>query len=129
MWVKMAVRVRQTYIQQPVIPEQSPPQHQKSHRPKKNKLNLISFREKVLYVAFVVVVALFAVTILHTQGEIQTTSMEIQKIESEIQEIGKQNVGLKVRVSELSTYERIWEKAKALGLTLNEKNVKVVPGE
>ena len=28
-----------------------------------------------------------------------------------------ENVDLKVRVSELSTYERIWEKAKELGLT------------
>ncbi|MER2112842.1 MAG: cell division protein FtsL, partial [Solibacillus isronensis] len=32
-------------------------------------------------------------------------------------------------VSERSTHQRIWEKAKELGLTLNEKNVKVVPGE
>ncbi|WP_316252525.1 hypothetical protein [Bacillus aquiflavi] len=29
-------------------------------------------------------------------------------------------------MSELSTYERIWEKAQKLGLKLNENNVKVV---
>ncbi|MGM9921025.1 MAG: cell division protein FtsL, partial [Bhargavaea sp.] len=28
-----------------------------------------------------------------------------------------------------STYERIWGKARELGLSLNEKNVKVVPGQ
>ena len=74
--------------------------------------------------------ALIAISILHTQGaNSNDNSMEIQKIESEIQDITKENVDLKVQVSELSTYERIWEKAKEFGLTLNEKNVKVVPGE
>lgn len=124
----MAVRLRQQpYIQQPTMPEQ--PQQQPSKKVIKKKHNLISTREKILYVVFLGIVAFFAVSILHTQGEIQTASMEIQNIEGEVQEITKQNVDLKVSVSELSTYERIWMKAKELGLTLNEKNVKVVPGE
>ena len=42
------------------------------------------------------------------------------------QEQQKVNSDLEVQVSELSTYERIWEKAKQLGLTLNEDNVKGV---
>lgn len=122
----MAVRVRQdSYIQQPVVPEQQQPKKQQSNR----KKSRITVKEKFLYIAFVAVVAVFAVSILHKQSSIQQTSMEIQKIESQISEIEKQNVDLKVQVSELSTYERIWEKAKALGLTLNENNVKVVPGE
>lgn len=126
----MAVRIRQqSYIQQPSMPEQ--PQHQSS--PKKQKKvgrsPLITGKEKVLYITFVIAVALVAVSILHTQGQIQTTTIEIQELESEIQGITKENVELKVQVSELSTYERIWEKAEELGLTLNEKNVKVVPGE
>ncbi|MBD8025866.1 cell division protein FtsL [Ureibacillus sp. Re31] len=122
----MAVRVRQdSYIQQPVVPEQQQPKKQQSNR----KKSRITVKEKFLYIAFVAVVAVLAVSILHKQSSIQQTSMEIQKIESQISEIEKQNVDLKVQVSELSTYERIWEKAKALGLTLNENNVKVVPGE
>ena len=126
----MAVRVRQqTYIQQPQMPEQ--PQHQPSpqKQQKVGRQPLISGKEKIIYITFIMAVALFAVSLLHTQGQIQTTTMEIQKIESEVQEIAKQNEDLKAQVSELSTYERIWEKAKELGLTLNEKNVKVVPGE
>ena len=126
----MGVRIRQhSYVQQPSMPEQ--PQHQSS--PKKQKKvgrsPLITGKEKVLYITFVIAVTLVAISILHTQGQIQTTTIEIQELESEIQGITKENVELKVQVSELSTYERIWEKAKELGLTLNEKNVKVVPGE
>jgi len=121
----MAVRVRQqSYIEQSeVIKHQQP-----SIKPKKKK-KIITAKEKFLYIAFVVVVALFAVTILHKQSSIQQTTIEIQQVETEIAEVKNQNVDLKVQVSELSTYERIWEKAKELGLTLNEKNVKVVPGE
>ena len=123
----MAVRARQnSYINEPLTTEQQQVVKQKSSKRKKS---LITAKEKMLYIAFVVVVAVLAVTILHKQSSIQQTTIEIQKIESEITEIQKQNVNLKVQVSELSTYERIWEKAKALGLTLNEKNVKVVPGE
>lgn len=120
---------QQSYIQQPSMPEQ--PQHQSSPKKQKkvDRSPLITGKEKVLYITFVIAVALVAVSILHTRGQIQTTTIEIQKLESEIQGIAKENVELKVQVSELSTYERIWEKAEELGLTLNEKNVKVVPGE
>ncbi len=124
----MAVRVRQTYIQhQPELPEQE--QQRLPVQPKKRKPRLFSVREQFLFIIFAVVVASFAISILHTQGDIQSKSMEIQKIEREITEANNTNVDLKVRVSELSTHERIWEKAKELGLTQNEKNVKVVPGE
>ena len=120
---------QQSYIQQPSMPEQ--PQHQSSPKKQKkvDRSPLITGKEKVLYITFVIAIALVAVSILHTRGQIQSTTIEIQKLESEIQGITKENVELKVQVSELSTYERIWEKAEELGLTLNEKNVKVVPGE
>ena len=123
----MAVRVRQiSYVQEPVTPKQQTPLERQLSKRKKP---LITAKEKILYIAFIVVAAVLAVSILHKQSSIQQTSMEIQQIESQIAEIQKQNVDLKVQVSELSTYERIWEKAKALGLTLDENNVKVVPGE
>ena len=126
----MALRARQVYIQQqPELPQH---QQQEQRQPvvrKKPKLKLFSAQEKFLFVIFTVIVASFAVSILHTQGEIQTLSMEIQSIERDIAEINDNNTDLKVQVSERSTHQRIWEKAKELGLTLNEKNVKVVPGE
>ena len=126
----MAVRVRQPYMQPQQQPQYEPPKPAtKSNTSNQKHQKRFTLFEKCLFLLFIVVVAYFAVSILHTQGELQTMSMEIQKIETEIQEVSNQNVDLKVRVSELSTHERIWEKAKELGLTLNEKNVKVVPGE
>ena len=126
----MAVRARQPYIQPQQQPQYEPQQPAiKSSIGKTKRSKHFTLFEKCLFLLFIVVVAYFAVSILHTQGEIQTVSMEIQKIEMDIQEVNNQNVDLKVRVSELSTYERIWEKAKELGLTLNENNVKVVPGQ
>ena len=123
----MALKNRIHYVeQQPLTPtrNQNP---QKS--PKVSKRKLITKQEKFLHLAFVVVVAVMAVMVLHKQGEIQTTTLEIQKIESNISEISKQNVDYKVQVSEKSTFERIMAKAKERGLTLNEKSVKVVAGE
>lgn len=126
----MAVRARQPYIQQqPEFPQHQQQEQRQPVQPKKRKLKFFSVQEKFLFIVFALIVASFAISILHTQGEIQTLSIEIQTIEREITEINNNNVDLKVQVSELSTHQRIWEKAKELGLTLNEKNVKVVPGE
>lgn len=126
----MAVRARQTYIQQqPELPQHQQQEQRLPVQPKKRKTKYFSAQEKFLFLVFAIVVASFAISILHTQGEIQTLSMEIQKIERDITEVNNNNTDLKVQVSERSTHQRIWEKAKELGLTLNEKNVKVVPGE
>ena len=120
-----AVRVRQhqqQHVQQPITPPS--PQPTIIRRKKTNQ----KF-EKMMLLALVSIIVVLSVLVLNNQAAIQTTSMDIQKIEAEADEIAKQNVDLTVRVSELSTYENIWKKAKELGLTLNEKNVKVVPGE
>lgn len=126
----MAVRVRQQlyYHQQTAPYEKTTIQPKPEKLPKKQR-KTITAREKLLYIAFVILVASLSIVILHKQSEIQKTTIEIQKIERQIAEIKEKNEDLKVRVNELSTYERIWEKANSLGLTLKEDNVKVVPGE
>ena len=50
-------------------------------------------------------------------------------LEKKIRRYKKQNTDLSIQVNELSTYERIWEKAEELGLKLNEQNIKVVTGQ
>ncbi|MEY9978378.1 cell division protein FtsL [Lysinibacillus sp. RC79] len=120
-----AVRVRQHHqqqVQQPITPPSPQPT---TIRRKKTNQKI----EKTMLIVLVSIIAVLSVLALNKQAAIQTTSMDIQKIEAEAEEIAKKNVDLTVRVSELSTYENIWKKAKELGLTQNEKNVKVVPGE
>lgn len=124
----MAVRVRQqTYYQQPAVPYEQPTIQPKTYQPKKRKI--ITTGEKFIYILFVVLVTALSIVILHKQSTIQETTIEIQGINNQIAEIEKENVDLKVRVNELSSYDRIWERAQSLGLTLKEDNVKVVPGE
>lgn len=120
-----AVRERQhqqQHVQQPITPPSSQPTIKRRKKPKQKF-------EKMMLLVLVSIITFLSVLVLNNQAAIQTTTMDIQKIEAEANEIAKQNVDLTVRVSELSTYENIWKKAKELGLTQNEKNVKVVPGE
>ncbi|MFJ8261632.1 cell division protein FtsL [Rummeliibacillus sp. NPDC094406] len=112
------------YIQQPVAPEGLVPKPAK--KPFKS---IITKTEKVLMIAMVAAIAVIAVMNLNIQSSINSTSVEIQKTEMSIDEVKKQNSELSMEVSELSTYDRIWKKAKALGLKLNENNVKVVSGQ
>jgi cell division protein FtsL len=121
----MAVRARnqQTYIQQPVVNPQP------AIQPVRKQGQKVSKGEKFLFVMFISLVAFFSIMILQTQASIHSSTKEIQVIDQEINETKKQNTDLSIQVSELSTYERIWEKAKDLGLKLNEQNVKVVQGQ
>ncbi len=120
-----AVRVRQhqhQQVQQPITPPS--PQPTIRRRKKTNQ----KF-EKTMLLLLVGMIAVLGIFVLNKQAAIQTTSIDIQKIEIEADKVARKNVDLTVRVSELSTYENIWKKAEELGLTQNEKNVKVVPGE
>ncbi|MBN8191560.1 cell division protein FtsL [Bacillus sp. NTK074B] len=82
--------------------------------------------EKILVAIFAMVFCFLAVQIVSTQAAIYDVNKEVQNVETTIEKQEKANNDLKLQVSELSTYERILEKAKELGLNLKEKNVKVV---
>lgn len=82
--------------------------------------------EKFLILLFVSLFVLGAITIVANSYNVYQANMEIQKTEAKIQEQTKLNSDLHVQVEELSTYDRIWEKAKELGLTLDQNNVKSV---
>lgn len=120
----MAIYARTNYIKQPAIEPNSPLKKKKIA-----KIYKWSKGEKLLLVMFSVILATAAIISIQMQSSIQKGAQEIQKIEQTVAEKTKQNADLSIQVSELSTYERIWEKAQALGLTLNEQNVKVVSGQ
>ncbi|MCL6574420.1 MAG: cell division protein FtsL [Bacillus sp. (in: Bacteria)] len=82
--------------------------------------------EKIIGIAFAGMVCFGSVHLIANQAEIYEINKNIQIVEAQVTEQQKVNSDLAVEVSELSTYERIWEKAKNMGLALNENNVKVV---
>jgi cell division protein FtsL len=82
--------------------------------------------EKFLSLAFAGLVCLGAVQMISNQAKIYKVNEDIQKVQDSIQNQTKVNGDLKVQVSKLSNYSRISDKAKKMGLELNENNVKVV---
>lgn len=82
--------------------------------------------EKVLGFVFGAIICVGSVQIISNQAAIYEVNKDIQDIEAAIVVQQKINSDLEVQVSELSTYERIWDIAtNKLGLELND-NVKVV---
>ncbi|MCA1062275.1 cell division protein FtsL [Rossellomorea sp. AcN35-11] len=98
----------------------------KPKRLSEDRKSIITPGEKILVGIFAMVFCFLAVQIVTTQAAIYDVNKEVQHVESTIDKQEKANNDLKLQVSELSTYERILEKAKELGLNLKEKNVKVV---
>lgn len=112
---------------------QSQPQHQPQNpavpHTYKSPVKRISKGEKMLAALFVAVCAVLMVFIVQTQTEVRAVDVQIQQMDRQIDTVNRENTDLEIQVAELSSYERIWLKAKELGLTLNENNVKVVSGE
>ncbi len=100
---------------------QPQPQHVREER-----RSIITPGEKILVGIFAMVFCFLAVHIVSTQAAIYDVNKEVQQVETSIEKQEKANSDLQLQVSELSTYERILEKAKELGLNLKEQNVKVV---
>jgi cell division protein FtsL len=122
----MALEQRKLYpsyvreLELPKIPQKQPK--------KQPRRKVFSVGEKLLFLLFTTVLVLFAIMILHTEAQINDTNKSVHLLNKDIEETAKQNMELSIQVKEKSTYEVVWKKAQELGLNLNEKNVKVVPG-
>ncbi|WP_462409181.1 cell division protein FtsL [Neobacillus sp. Marseille-QA0830] len=108
-------------LQQRVTTQKTEKQHQI-----KIRKSWLTPGEKIIGVAFAGLVCFGGVMIISTQAKIYEVNKGIQTVEAKVKEQQKVNSDLQVQVSELSTYERIYQKAKEMGLVLNENNVKVV---
>lgn len=96
--------------------------------PKKEKSNKLWLTpgEKIVGMIFVAILCVGAFQIISTEAAIYEVNKGIQDTKLDIQKQKKVNSDLGMQVEELSSYERIWAKAKELGLKLNDNNVKVV---
>lgn len=82
--------------------------------------------EKLMIVVFALFFCMLSVKIISNETAIYQVNKDIQKIETKVKNQQKVNNDLKMQISEESTYEKIWEKAKQQGLNLNDQNIKVV---
>ncbi|WP_243386726.1 cell division protein FtsL [Bacillus kexueae] len=90
------------------------------------KRPLFTLGEKMLFGMFMMIVVFGAVFILSNQVKLYEVNKDIQALEAKVNEQQKVNNDLLIQQDELSNPERIWAKAKELGLTLNPNNVKGV---
>ncbi|MHA6258612.1 cell division protein FtsL [Sporosarcina sp. CAU 1771] len=111
------------YIREHEIPEV--PEKLPQIKPSRKK---VSKGEKFLFVLFSTILVLFTTMILHTDAQINEVNREVQVLGKDIEGIMKENKELSIEIKEKSTYDKVWKKAKELGLDMNENNVKVVPG-
>lgn len=106
--------------------EQRHPAAPPSPKPRRKQRFRPSLAEKLLFMLFFLFVFYAAVHIVSNQVRIYELNKGVQKLEASIDEQKKENNDLYVEVQRLSAYERILQKAKELGLSLNENHVKVV---
>lgn len=94
--------------------------------PVKIKKTWLTPGEKIIGVVFAGLVCFGAVHLITNQAKIYEVNKDIQIIEAQVADQQKVNNDLHAQVMELSTYDRIFKKAKEMGLVRNENNVKVV---
>ncbi|WP_018664084.1 cell division protein FtsL [Heyndrickxia acidiproducens] len=86
----------------------------------------ITLGEKIIASIFALFVVFMAVKIISTEAAIYNVNKSIEDTKTTINSKNKAVDDLKMQVSDLSRYDRIYKKAKELGLKLDENNVKVV---
>ncbi|TFE00237.1 cell division protein FtsL [Jeotgalibacillus salarius] len=106
--------------------EQNPSVQVTQKKVLKKRSSPFTLGEKVIAAVFAAFVCFASLHIITAQAEIYSTNKDIQQLESDVLAQENVNNDLTIQVSQMSTYERVWEKAKELGLTLNDSNVKVV---
>lgn len=92
----------------------------------KQTKSLLSPGEKILGIAFVVIICIGGVKIVSNQSEIYQVNKDIQVAESSINSLEKSNKELDTQVKDLSSFERLRKVAGKLGLDFSKDNVKVV---
>ncbi|MEW9501398.1 cell division protein FtsL [Jeotgalibacillus marinus] len=92
----------------------------------KDQSSRFTLGEKILAIGFIAFILFASVQVIYTQAEIYQTNKDIQALESKIVDQQNINKDHSTQISQKTTPERVLEKAKELGLTLDENKVKGV---
>lgn len=125
----MAVeKVYQPYDEQVYnsIPKQKPQtKPEKKTVSRKVVVQLTKF-EKVLYITLITVIAMLSIYMLSLKMDAYDTRGKIADLDYKIDKQSSENSALQSEIKKNSSYERIYEKAKKQGMSLENDNVKVV---
>ena len=101
------------------IPQRQPQSSPEKQTVKRKVVVQLTRFEKILYIALITVIALISIYMLSLKMDAYDTRGKIAKQSSE-------NSALKSEIKKNSSYERIYDKAKKQGMSLENDNVKVV---
>lgn len=125
----MAVeKVYQPYDEQVYnsIPKQQPQtKPEKKNVSRKVVVQLTKF-EKVLYITLITVIGMLSIYMLSLKMDAYDTRGKIADLDYKIDKQSSENSALQSEIKKNSSYERIYEKAKKQGMSLENDNVKVV---
>lgn len=82
--------------------------------------------EKVLYITLITVIAMLSIYMLSLKMDAYDTRGKIADLDYKIDKQSSENSALQSEIKKNSSYERIYEKAKKQGMSLENDNVKVV---
>ena len=116
-------RKYQTYA--PVKQPKKHPQQPKKTVIRKKRVHYSLF--EVFYIISILVIGVtFALIIIKNSITLYDLNIKTQELQINIEEQQQKNNELDAQIFELSNPERILEKAEALGLKLDENNVKII---
>lgn len=96
-------------------------------REKANARQSLTLREKLFYIAMIVMFVVVSSTIIYRYSLISQYNYEIQKTSHHIEQLEESNRTLQIKVDELSSRDRIVQIAKNdLGMIENEASVKIL---
>lgn len=126
----MAVeKIYQPYEQQTQtsIPQQQPRSKPQEKQKVKTKVVVQLTRfEKVLYITLISVIAMLSIYMLSLKMDAYDTRGKIADLDYKIEKQSSENNALQSEIKKNSSYERIYDKAKQQGMSLQNDNVKVV---
>lgn len=95
----------------------------KSEKKSTTNIKPIEFINVLLVISAVV---FLGIQVMSNYSSIYENNKKLQEKESLVSDVKRENKELTAEVDELNKFERIMEKAKAMGLQLDEDNVKVI---
>lgn len=125
----MAVeKIYQTYdeVTQTSIPQRQPQSSPEKQTVKRKVVVQLTRFEKILYIALITVIALISIYMLSLKMDAYDTRGKIADLDQKIEKQSSENSALKSEIKKNSSYERIYDKAKKQGMSLENDNVKVV---